>query len=244
MTTAVLEPPKTEEQLRRRTEELEGDVEGLLATEEQPAKDPGHAERVRARREGFEAVRELVLSITRSEVWRDHGLARELLLTLEALRDAIDSDPEAADPGWRQREALMRMRVVVKAMIRQIEHREIDRPEVAARYVATALQDAGDGKVAHLLGTTARMVGNYRAGVAEIRKDPDRVSLVGRLVYELSTTMTPRGVALWFEAPREVLGGRTALDAIGESVAAAREPLLALARGGRGQLDVGDAELA
>ena len=106
--------------------------------------------------------------------------------------------------------------------------------------MAKALADVEVGQVATLLGTSPRMVSNYREGkVGQIRKDPARITLVAQLVNELLGSMTPRGALLWFElrgcsrpdAARADRRGRGHL----------RAPLIALARGGRAQTDRGGA---
>lgn len=251
MPTAVIEPPTTEEQLREQAEQLREDVDEALghggqfdaviegAREFEAAIEAQTGQRVQEREAWFAELQRLIRSVTRSQIWQAHDLARELLITLDDLTAAIEQDPDAEDPEWQQRAALMRMRVVLEAMVRQLEHHAIDRPEVAAQFVAVTLSDVGDTAVGRLLGTTARMVGKYRSdGVQQVRKDPDRVTLVGQLVYELKTARTPRGVQLWFEAAREALGGRTPLQLIDEDVARAGEVLIPLARGGRAQLDI------
>jgi hypothetical protein len=244
--TALLDPPKTQDELLERAQQLKEDVDEGLAYEdiaqglahEEPADDAERDEPVQARDAWFAQLKDLIKSVTRSEIWQAHDLARELLITRDDLAEAIEADHDATDPEWRQRAALMRMKVVVEAMLRQLEHHAIDRPEHAAEFVATRLAEVGDAEIAQLLGTTPRMVGKYRTeGVKEIRKDPNRVTLIGQLVYELQNARTPRGVALWFEAPREALGEQTPLALIEQDVARARETLIPLARGGRGQLD-------
>lgn len=206
-----------------------------------PARErSARAARVRERQAFFDEVRGAVLAVAKSPAWRAHDLARELLVLVEDLRDAIAADPDATDPEWREREVLQRMLVVVRAMLRQLAHDAIDRPEQAARFVAETLADVEVAEVATLLATTPRMVANYRRGdVGQIRKNPNRVTLAGQLVYELQTSMTPRGVLLWFDAPMDQLGGRTPRALLDEDPVANRPVLLTLARGGRGQLDTG-----
>ncbi len=240
MSPALLDPPATVEQLRERAEELAGEVEEQLA----PAEDPvATAVVALARRQAFfDELRGEVLSLAGSPAWRAHDLATELLLLLERLRDEMAADADASDPEWRVREVLQRMLVVLRAMVRQLMHNEIDDPAQAAHFVAEALADVEVGEVARLLDTTPRMVGNYRKGaVSQIRKNPARVTLVGQLVYELRGSMTARGVLLWFDARVPQLGGRTPRELIDEDAATHREALLAFARGGRAQGDRGGA---
>jgi hypothetical protein len=236
MPSALLEPPETTNELRDRARELADDVDERL--EASGPEEDG----VDRRHEFFAAVRGAVMSIASSPAWRAHDLTTELLLLLERLRDALDADPGGSDPEWRVRETLQRMRVVLRAMVRQLEHNELDRPEHAARFVAQALADVEVGQVAVLLDTSTRMVGNYRTGeVGQIRKNPARVTLVAQLVHELLGSMTPRGALLWFDARMPQLGGRTPRELIDEDPATHRQALMSLARGGRAQTDRGGA---
>jgi hypothetical protein len=250
MTPALLEPPTTEEQLRERAEELAGDVAEQLApleelagaTTARPTEDERRAERLAQRQAFFEELRGGVKNIASSRAWRAHDLTTELLLLVESLRDEMSADEDATDPQWRVREVLQRMLMVLRAMVRQLRHDAIDRPEQAAQFVARALTDVEVGEVAALLDTSARMVGNYRKGeVGQIRKNPNRVTLVGQLVHELQSSMTPRGVLLWFDAPMPSLDGRTPRQLLDEDPVAHRPALITLARGGRAQTDQGGA---
>lgn len=250
MSSMLLEPPATEEELRERAEELAGEVAEQLAPLEeaaaavvaQQAGGDSPEQRVARRDAFFAELRGAVKSLAKSPAWRAHDLTTELLLLLESLRDEMAADADAADPEWRVREVLQRMLVVLRAMVRQLMHDTIDRPGQAAQFVARALTDVEVGEVAALLDTSARMVGNYRRGeVAQIRKNPNRVTLVGQLVYELHSSMTPRGVLLWFDAPMPALGGRTPRELLDEDPVAHRPALMALVRGGRAQTDRGGA---
>lgn len=247
MSTALLEPPITPDELRERTEELAGEVAERLQPGDNALGDrvgaasvvPGAAVSP-TREQFFEAVRAAVLSIARSPAWRTHDLTTELLLLVERLRDELGADTEGTDPEWRVREVLQRMLVVLQAMVRQLEHNELDRPEQAVRYVAQTLADVEVGQVASLLDITPRMVTSYRKGeVARVRKNPARVTLIAQLIYELRSSMSTRGMLLWFDA--RMVGDRTPRELIDEDPATYREPLLKLARGGRGQVDRGGA---
>jgi len=247
MSIAALEPPTTADALRERAEELAGEVAERLqlvehAVGEHVDAEPAVADATSStsREQFFGAVRAAALSIARSPAWRAHDLTTELLLLVERLRDELEADPQGTDPEWRVREVFQRMLIVLQAMVRQLEHNELDRPERAAHYVAQALADVEVGQVASLLGISPRMVTNYRKGdVAQVRKSPARITLVAQLVYELLGSMTPRGALLWFDA--RMIDGRTPRELIDEDPATYRETLIALARGGRGQTDRGGA---
>lgn len=239
--STLAEPPTTHEALREQARAIEGDVDkGLTATLSLVKPARGHRQTlVRERRRQFEELRGMILALARSPLWHAHDLARELLLTLEDLRAAIEADPEGADPEWREREAFMRMRVVTQAMVRQLDHGAIDSPAVAAKLVAETLGEIEVGEVARLLGATTKSVDNWRRGrVEQIKRNPSRIALIGALVYELRASMTPRGILLWFDRPREQFDGRTPRELLDADVADAAGKLLPLARGGRGQLDV------
>lgn len=93
-------------------------------------------------------------------------------------------------------------------------------------------------EVATLLDTAPRMVSNYRKGeVSQIRKNPNRLTLIGQLIYELQYSMTPRGMLLWSDAPMPALSGRTAREFLDEDPVANRPVLTSLVRGGRAQTD-------
>lgn len=247
MSTAVLEPPATTEDLRDRAEELASEVAIHLEPSPQPVESSAFIaarpiDRVTRRDRFFAELRAAVMNIASSDAWHTHGLTTELLLLVERLRDDMEADPDAIDPEWRIRETLQRMLVVLNAMVRQLSHNELDRPEQAARFVAEALADVEVGQVAQLLSTSSRMVTNYRKGeVGQIRKNTARVTLVAQLVHELLGSMTARGVLLWFDARLPQLSGRTARELIDEDPATHRQGLIALARGGRAQLDRGGA---
>ncbi|MGB2711217.1 MAG: hypothetical protein WBC33_06835 [Conexibacter sp.] len=238
--SALLEPPTTDAGLRDQAQVVWDDIDQALAFERpEVALVAERAQRVAHRQRVFEDLRAAILLLVRSPAWRTHELALELLLVLEDLRAAIEHDPDAVDPQWHEREALMRMRVVVQAMLRQLDHLAIDSPPVAAKLVAETLADLEPADVARLLGATTKSLENWRHGrVEQIKRNPSRIALIGQLVYELRNSMTPRGVLLWFDAPREQFGGRTPRELLDADVADAASKLLPLARGGRGQLDV------
>jgi len=243
--SALLAPPTltTEEALRERVEALEHELDAAIAPYELPGgRELKHdavsrKRRVAERTRWFERLRSEILQVARSPAWRNHDLAVELLLTLEDLRSAIEADPDALDERWHARAAMQIMHVVVQAMLRQIDHEAIDDPAVAAKFVAEELRNVDVGEIARLLGATTKSVRNWREGrVEQIKRNPARITLIGQLVYELRSSMTSHGILLWFDAPRDHLGDRTARELIDADVADAARTLLPLARGGRAQL--------
>ena len=236
-------PPTTGDALRERIEALAQDLYAALKPYDEPStrdlrNDPvSRKRRVTERDRWFERVRSEILGLGRDPAWRDHALARELLLTLEDLRAEIALDRDALDEGWKVRYAMKIMHVVVQAMLRQLDHAAIDDPAFAARFVAEELRNVEVREVARLLGATTKSVRNWREGrVEQIKRNPQRIRLIGQLVYEVRNSTTPYGIVLWFDAPREQFGNRTPRELIDDDVADAAQRLLPLARGGRGQL--------
>lgn len=241
------EPSKltTEKLLRERLEGLERHLTAAIEPYQPPNErdlsmdELSRKRRVRERDRWFERTRADVMDIARSPVWRDHALTTELLLTLEEMRSAIDDDPDALDEEWDVRAAMQIMRVVVQAMVRHLDHKAIDDPVYAAKLAIDVFRDLEVGEVARLLGVSTKTVANWRRGrVEQIKRNPARIALIGQLVYELRGGRTPRGVLLWFDAPRGQIGGRTPRELIDADVGEAARKLIPLARGGRAQLDI------
>jgi transcriptional regulator with XRE-family HTH domain len=235
----------TDDLLREHVAGLERELNAAIEPYQPPnerdlSMDPlSRKRRVRARERWFEHLRSEIIEVARSPAWRDHDLTTELLLTLEDLRRAIEDDPDALDEGWHVRLPMHLMRVVVQAMLRQIDHEAIDDPVYAAKLVIEEFRHIEAREVARLLGVTPKSVANWRRGrVEQIKRNPARISLIGQLVSELRNSWTPRGVLMWFDAPREQLRGRTPRELIDADVANATRRLVPLARGGRAQLDV------
>lgn len=243
--SALAAPPTTGDGLRERVEALAHELDTALDPYDEPStrdlrNDPVSRKRRVAARDGwFERVRGESLALMRNPAWRDHALGVELLLTLEDLRAEIALDPDALDPEWKVRYVMKIMHVVVAAMLRQLDHEAIDDPVIAAKLVAEELRNVEVGEVARLLGATTKSVRNWRSGsVEQIKRNPDRIVLIGQLVYDLRNSMTGHGILFWFDAPREQFGDRTARELIDEDVADAARRLVPFVRGGRGQLDV------
>jgi hypothetical protein len=243
--SALAAPPTTGDVLRERIETLAHELDAALAPYDEPStrdlrKDAlSRKRRVAERDRWLERVRGEILRLARDPAWRDHALARELLLTLEDLRAEIALDRDALDERWKVREAMKIMHVVVQAMLRQLDHEAIDDAAVAAKLVAEELRNVEVGEVARLLGATTKSVRNWRDGrVEQIKRNPDRIVLIGQLVYELRNSMTGHGILFWFDRAREQFGGRTPRELIDADASDAGGALLSLARGGRAQLDV------
>src|SRR5437868_10866155 len=135
MSALAAPPTSTDGALRERVEALERDVFAALKPYQEPStrdlrNDPlSRKRRVTERERWFERVRDEILGLARDPAWRDHALARELLLTLEDVRAEIALDRDALDEGWKVRYAMKIMHVVVQAMLRQLDHAAIDDPD-------------------------------------------------------------------------------------------------------------------
>lgn len=161
--------------------------------------------------------------------------ARKLFEFLVGLRRAIDADPDARDARGEVELHKLMMRDVLQRIERRLLHDELDDPRIAADFVFATLQRVPAGDLARLLGVSTKTVGAWRAG-RPVTRNGDRVVVLAQLLSYLRASLTPLGIVMWFDAPRDQLDGRTPLELLGRGVAAAREPLVSLARGARGQL--------
>lgn len=116
-----------------------------------------------------------------------------------------------------------------------MEQEELDDPRAAADSVFATLRNVGVGDLSRLLGVSTKTVNAWRAG-RPVTRNADRVVVLAQLLTYLRASMTPGGLVMWFDAPRHQLGGRTPLELLSENEATAREVLVSLARGARGQL--------
>jgi hypothetical protein len=184
----------------------------------------------------YQGLEDAVLDLSNSlpEGTEDYD-ARKLFEFLIELRRAITADPEASDERGEVELATIKMRDVVHRIGRRLEHNILDDPQSAARSVFTTLSSVGVGDLSRLLGVSTKTVNTWKAGGPVTRK-ADRVVVLAQLLTYLRSSMTPTGLVMWFDAPRHQLGGCTPLELLDENEAAARETLVALARGARGQL--------
>jgi hypothetical protein len=221
--------------LRHRVEAIEGLLdpsrsEPVLVAAGAPS--PGAPRRG----EWYERVEDAVLELSGAlpERIEDYD-ARKLLEFLVELRRAIDADDGATDPRGEVELAALKMRDVTRRIARRLEHNELDDPRAAAASVLATLRGVGVGDLSRLLGVSTKTVNAWRAG-RPVTRNTGRVVLLAQLLTYLRASMTPVGLMLWFDAPREQLGGRTPLDVLDAGEAPAHELLVSLARGARAQL--------
>lgn len=160
---------------------------------------------------------------------------RKLLEFLVELRRALAADPGGADEAGEVDVARMRVRDVIDRIGRRLEHDELDDPRLAADSVLATLSGVPVTDVARLLGVSTKTVGAWRAG-RPVTRNALRVVVVAQLLTYLRASLTPLGLVMWFDAPRDELGGRSPLEMLDGGGPGAREELVALARGLRGQL--------
>lgn len=156
--------------------------------------------------------------------------ARRLWEMLHALRRAADS---GSDDEIEL--AAMMLGDVARRLGRRLLHDELDEPRAAADYVLRTLASVPAADLARLLGVSAKTVGAWRAG-RPVTRNTERVVLVAHVITYLRSSLTAAGLVQWFAAPRHQLDGRTPLDLLDGDLAPAREALISLARGARGQL--------
>lgn len=161
--------------------------------------------------------------------------ARKLLEFQVGLRRAIDADPDARDERGEVELAALKMADVARRIGRRLEHSELDDPRAAADFIFDTLRGVGVTDLARLLGVSTKTVNAWKAG-GPVTRNGRRVVVLAQLLTYLRASMTPAGLIMWFDAPRGQLDGSTPLELLDEDEAKAREPLLSLARGARGQL--------
>lgn len=225
--SAVAEAPDLMTHLRLKAQDVQ-----VLATQG-PAPGAGAVER---RWAWFHALEDAIVELSDAlpEGTEDYD-ARKLFEFLVALRRAIAADGDGADAAGEVALGTAMLADVVGRIARRLEHDELDDPRRAARAIFTTLRGVGVGDLARLLGVSTKTVNAWRAG-GPVTRNATRVVVLAQLLTYLRASMTPVGLVLWFDAPRDQLGGRTPLALLDENEALAREALVRLARGGRGQL--------
>lgn len=161
--------------------------------------------------------------------------ARVLMTFMVELRRAIETDPDGWDANGRVKLARLKMRDVVLRMTRRLEHRTLEVPEEAVRFIFATLNGIGVSELSELLGVSTKTINAWRQG-SPVKTNVSRAHTVAEVLLYLRGSMTSRGLILWFAAKHDALGGKIPLKILD---AERPEGLLALveyARGGRGQL--------
>ena len=233
MTSALLDPD-TRASLRSQARHVEALIE--RSADEHPAAAEELDERLARRWEWYlgleDSVRDLVESLPAGV--EDYE-ARQLLVFLTSLRRTVEADGTASDADGTVQLAVARVGDIARRMARRLEHSALEDADEAAGYVFEQLGSVGVSDLARLLGVSTKTVGAWRSG-KPVRQKAERVKLVAQLVSYLHYSMTATGLVMWFENGADLLGGRSPLQLMDESVSGAWEPLVAYARGGRGQL--------
>jgi transcriptional regulator with XRE-family HTH domain len=233
MTSALLDR-STREDLRLKAERVEGLVE--RSVDERPSAAEKLKARVARRWAWYRGLEDAVLDLANAlPAGTEDYEARQLFVFMTDLRRALDEDGDAADRKGKVRLAAVRMGDVVRRLERRLEHAALDDADEAARYVFEQLDSVGVSELARLLGVSTKTIGAWRSG-RPVRQRVERVKLVAQLVSCLRYSMTQTGLVMWFHNEADLLGASSPLQLLDESVSAAWEPLVAYARGGRGQL--------
>ncbi|MDO8210834.1 hypothetical protein [Conexibacter sp. CPCC 206217] len=176
----------------------------------------------------------LGLSVALPQGTEDYD-ARKLFEFLVGLRRAIDADPDVRDADGEIELHEMMMRDVLARIERRLLHDQLDDPRAAVDYVLATLERIPAGDLARLFGVSTKTIGAWRAG-RPVTRNGERAVVLAQLISYLQPSLTPLGIVLWFDAERDQLDGRTPLQLLERDVASAHAPLVALARGSRGQL--------
>jgi len=239
MSTALLEVEDQWTVLRSKAEHVGELVSSPLTPHAQtsaPVGDEVAAACAEKRSAWYREVEKCVIDLSKAmpEGAEDYDV-RKLFELLFELRNAIESDPEGTDATGKVELAKIEMGDVAHRVGRRLLHGQLDDPRAAADYVLETLKGVGVEEVARLLGVSTKTINAWRAG-RPVARNVRRVVTVAQLLAYLRASMTPRGLVMWFDATREQLGGRTPLQMLDEDEASAREALIELARGARGQL--------
>lgn len=188
------------------------------------------------RRRSFALLEDAILDLSSAlpQGTEDYD-ARKLFEFLVGLRRAIDGDPDVRDARGEVELHTLMMRDVLQRIERRLLHDELDDPRAAADFVFAALERIPAGDLARLFAVSTKTVGAWKAG-RPVSRNGDRAVVLAQLISYLRASLTPVGIVMWFDAERDQLDGRTPLELLDRSVPSAREPLVALARGARGQL--------
>jgi hypothetical protein len=202
-----------------------------------PAPAPGDVEPARAwRARGYQRLEDAILDLSSAlpQGTEDYD-ARKLFEFLVGLRRAIDADPGVADAAGEVELHEMMMRDVLARIERRLLHDELDDPRAAVDFVFATLERIPAGDLARLLGVSTKTIGAWRAG-RPVTRNGERAVVLAQLLSYLRPSLTPLGIVMWFDAERDQLDGRSPLALLERGVASAHAPLVALARGSRGQL--------
>lgn len=203
----------------------------------QPVPAPADVAAARAERQRrYDVIEDSILDLSGAlpQGTEDYD-ARKLFEFLVGLRRAIAADTEVADPGGEIELIGMMMRDVLARIERRLLHDELDDPRAAVDFVFATLERVPASDLARLLGVSTKTIGAWRAG-RPVTRNGERAVVLAQLLSYLRPSLTPLGIVLWFDAERDQLDGRTPLQLLDRGVASAHAPLVALARGSRGQL--------
>lgn len=177
-------------------------------------------------------VLELSASMEGRDGIQDYEL-RRLFEFLTHLRRTVE-DAEARGKPDAVAFAIMKLHDTLRRLERSILHTRWESPEEAVRYIFEVLDGVSTTELARLLGVSDKTINSWRQGVTP-GKRADRVVLTAQLLSYLRTSLTTRGLVMWFDTSFDALGS-SPRELIDENVKEAEAPVVSFARGGRGQL--------
>lgn len=161
--------------------------------------------------------------------------ARRLFEFVVALRHALEPSAPDLDGALL---ALVQMLDVLKRLERKREHTRIEDPRQAAAFILGLMEGQPADQLADLLGVSSRTLASWRGGARPGAQSTGPLLVVAQVLMYLQTSMTPRGLLLWFRGPNDALGGASPQELLHKDLERAERELRSLARGARGQLAI------
>ena len=155
------------------------------------------------------------------------GEVRNLLTLLKRARDAC-AEKNRDD----LRLVLVGMKTVLARLRQQERHAQIEEPSEALDYLDSSLAGWTADELARVVGAQPRVLSNWRSGTQPRPAARERLLLVTELVADLRTSMTARGIRMWFDNPVPKLDNRSPQQLLDEDAAGHRTALVEFVRGG------------
>lgn len=163
-------------------------------------------------------------------LWPPNAPRGEVTNLLTLLRQAREA--YASDNSEGLALSLVGMKTVIARIRNQSRHAQIEKPSEALAFLDSSLDGWTADDLARVVGAQPRVLTNWRSGTQPRPAARERLLLVTELVADLRTTMTARGVRMWFDNPVPQLDDRSPQQLLDEDVAGHRTALLAFVRGG------------
>lgn len=155
------------------------------------------------------------------------GEVRNLLILLKRARDAY-----AEDNRDDLRLIVVGMKTVLARLRQQGRHAQIEDPSEALDFLDSSLDGWTAEELSRVVGAQPRVLTNWRSGTQPRPAARERLLLVTELVAGLRTSMTARGIRMWFDNPVPKLDNRSPQQLLDEDAAGHRTALVEFVRGG------------